>query len=109
MSNDDDSEVTEIELNSELMDQFTEEIEKAINKTCEKNPDIDPRLELLVTLGLIGSQVSQDSGYTKKDFLDLMSDLFDDIELATKEEENSELDVETPWFANKKGTQFNVN
>lgn len=95
----------EIELNGELLDQFTNELEIAINKVCEDNSTIDPRLELLVTLGLLASQVSQDSGYPKEEFINLMSDLFDDIE-NSDEEDDEELDM---TIVTKKGNQFDLN
>lgn len=114
MSKNDDAkfENEEVELNSDLLDQFTGELEKAINKVCADNPEIDPRLELLVTLGLLASQVAQDSSYSKKETIDLMSDLFDDVTKAVEEDEDNDLndeDEEVLFTSNKKGSQFNLN
>lgn len=67
-------------LNEDLLDQFSEKLEETINVVCEKNQETDPRLELLVTLGLFASQVSIDCGFTKDDFFDLMEDLYKDFE-----------------------------
>ncbi len=102
----------EVELNSELLDQFTEELETAINNVCKANATIDPRLELLVTLGLLAAQVSQDSKYPKEDFLSLMSDLFDDMEEASNNNDedggldDDDLEMVLPT---KKGNQFDLN
>lgn len=65
-------------LDEKLLDKFAEELETTINRVCDDNPNTDPRLELLVTLGLFSAQVSIDAGYTKKEFLTLMSDMYDD-------------------------------
>lgn len=66
------------QLNEKLLDQFTNRLEFTINQVCEDNPGMDPRLELAVTLGLFAAQVSIDSGFNKQEFLNLMSDMFDD-------------------------------
>lgn len=67
-------------LDEELLDEFTEELETAINQVCERNHAVDPRLELLVTLGLFGAQVAIDSGFDKEEFLRLMEEMYDDFE-----------------------------
>lgn len=71
-------EETTATLDEVLLDKFAEELETTINKVCEDNPNADPRLELLVTLGLFSAQVSIDAGYNKKEFLSLMADMYDD-------------------------------
>lgn len=78
------------QLNEELLDEFSDELESTINKVCEDNPDVDPRLELLVTLGLFSSQVAIDSGYNKEDFLLLIGELFDDT--SAEQEESDEVE-----------------
>lgn len=67
-------------LNEKLLDEFSDNLETTINKVCENNSDSDPRLELLVTLGLFSAQVSIDAGYNKEEFLSLMAEVFDDFE-----------------------------
>lgn len=76
----------ETTLNEKLLDEFSDELETTINKVCEENSDLDPRLELLVTLGLFAAQVGIDSGYNKEEFLALMGEMFDDFEPAEDEE-----------------------
>lgn len=76
-----------VSLNEELMDNFASSLEEAINSVIEQMEEGDPRAELLVTLGLMASQVSNDSGYTKDEFLDLMGELFEDFKDAEKEHE----------------------
>lgn len=68
------------ELNETLMDEFSESLERTINEVADQHPDVDPRLELLVTLGLFCSQVAIETGYTKREFLQLVGDLYDDFD-----------------------------
>jgi hypothetical protein len=69
-----------VELDEELVDQFSSELETTINTVCENNPDVDPRLELLVSLGMFAAQVGIDSGFTCDEFLNLLKDLYHDSE-----------------------------
>lgn len=100
----------EVELDSDLLDKFTNELEAGINKVCAANPDADPRLELLVTLGLFAAQVAQDLSHGKEDFLSVMSDMYDDVENAVQNDEEDEEEAELPiTMISKKGNQFNIN
>lgn len=103
-----EDERTEVELNSELLDQFTDSLETAINKVCEDNSNTDPRLELLVTLGCLAAQVALDSNHPKDEFLALMSDLFDDIEEASNSDDEND-EYELLLASKKKGNQFDLN
>lgn len=67
-------------LNEKLLDEFSDNLETTINKVCENNSGVDPRLELLVTLCNFSAQVGVDSGYSKEEFLALMGEIFDDFE-----------------------------
>lgn len=67
-------------LDNELLDEFTEELETGINRVFERNPEADPRMELIVALGSFASHVAVNTGFGKKEFLVLMSDLFEDFE-----------------------------
>lgn len=75
-----DNDDTTATLNEKLLDEFSSNLEVAINKVCENNPGADPRLELLVTLCNFSAQVGVDSGYNKKEFLALIGEIFDDFE-----------------------------
>lgn len=66
-------------LNEKLLDEFSTKLEKAINDVCQTHA-LDPRAELLVTLGLFSAQVGIDSGYNKREFLALMGEMYDDFE-----------------------------
>ena len=74
-------------LNEKLMEEFSTNLETTINEVCESNSNTDPRLELLVTLGLFSAQVGVDAGYDKEEFLALMEEMFDDL---SSEEEQQE-------------------
>ncbi len=65
-------------LNEDLLNEFSNKLETAINEICEKHSDLDPRLELLVILGMFCSQVGLDSGYNRQEFLALIASMFDD-------------------------------
>lgn len=65
-------------LNEDLLNEFSNKLETAINEICEKHSDLDPRLELLVILGMFCSQVGLDSGYNRQEFLALIASIFDD-------------------------------
>lgn len=77
-----------ITLDERLLNEFSSKIEKAINSICEKYPDLDPRLELLVSLGMFFSQVGIDSGYDRKEFLTLIAEMFDSSQ---EEEQNTDI------------------
>lgn len=66
-----------ITLDEELLNEFSSKIEETINSICEKYPDLDPRLELLVSLGMFFTQVGIDSGYDRKEFITLITEMFD--------------------------------
>jgi len=68
----------EVEVDDELVEEFSSNIEKTINKVIENNKEIDPRLELLITLSSFCSQVAIDSGFDKKEFIQFMEDMFED-------------------------------
>lgn len=68
-----------ITLNEKLLNEFSTKLKTAINTVCNGNSDIDPRLELLITLGTFSAQVSIDCEYSKEDFLTLMSEIFDEF------------------------------
>lgn len=68
------------ELDEALLDELSEALEVAINKVCERHSGKDPRLELLVTLGLSAAKTAYDSGYTKDEFLQLMDEMYTDIQ-----------------------------
>lgn len=65
-------------LNEDLLNEFSNKLETTINEICEKHSDLDPRLELLVILGMFCSQVGLDSGYNRQEFLALIASMFDD-------------------------------
>lgn len=101
----------EVELDSDLLDKFTNELESGINKVCAAHPDTDPRLELLVTLGLFAAQVAQDLSHGKEEFLSVMADMFDDVENAvSNDDEEDEEEAQLPiTVITRKGNQFNIN
>lgn len=77
-----EDEVTEesAELDEEIMAEFSDKLETTINIVCEKFAGQDPRLELMVTLGLFAAQVGADAGYDRNEFIALMGDMYDDHE-----------------------------
>lgn len=82
------------DLNEDLLNEFSNRLETTINEICEKHSELDPRLELLVTLGMFCSQVGLDSGYNKQEFLALIAGLFEDSFESTDEElPNNKKDV----------------
>ncbi len=91
----DDIETTTAELDEDLLDEFSDRIEEAINKVCAENSELDPRLELLVTLSLFAAQVGIDTGYDKEEFLSLMEDMYKDSleNNDTEEDEEEKLDT----------------
>lgn len=78
-----------VELNQELVDDFNNALEQTINDVCEKHNGIDPRLELLFTLGSITSQVAMDTGLDRDDFIRFMVDIFGDLEEVITDEDES--------------------
>jgi hypothetical protein len=69
----------ETELSQELIDDLSNEIEVAINKVCTAHADTDPRLELLITLGNLATQVAFQSGFAKEEFIELLGNMFDEF------------------------------
>lgn len=69
-----------VTLNEKILEEFSNKIETSINQICENNPNIDPRLELLIALGMFSVQVGVDSGYDKKEFMDLIEEIFDSFQ-----------------------------
>lgn len=69
-----------VTLDDELMEEFSEELETAVNRVFERHTSEDPRLELLVTLASFASQVGTDLGFDKKEFMELIQDVFSDFE-----------------------------
>lgn len=67
------------QLDEDLLNKFSTEIEIAINKVCQDNKSTDPRMELLVTLGLLAAQISCESNFEKSEFLSVMNDMYDDL------------------------------
>lgn len=93
-SNYDDAEVTE--LDNDLLEEFSKELEKLVNKLCQEK-DSDPRLELLVSLGLVASQLAIDVGFDQEEFSQLINDLYHDCSEPEEEEK-----LETPQKRSKK-------
>lgn len=79
-----DSASDEVTLDEKLLNEFATKLEKTINKICEKHPNQDPRLELLVTLGLFAAQISAEVGYSREEYLDLMEDMYEDFDEGDK-------------------------
>lgn len=73
-------EMVEIPIDDELVTEFVESLEGSINKICKKTDKQDPRLELLVSLGVVACQVAMDCGFECSDFLELMEGLYKDYE-----------------------------
>lgn len=88
----------EVEVDDELVEEFSSKIEKTINKVIDNNKEADPRLELLITLSSFCSQVAIDSGFDKKEFLRFMEDMFEDY---SEEAETTTNDEETAKPTNK--------
>lgn len=84
------------ELNEKLMDRFSEELEGAINKVCEEFSGTDPRMELLISLGLFTSQVAYEVGFSKGDLLEMIGDFFQDFD-----ENDEEVKEEVPLDKSK--------
>ncbi len=93
----DPSEVTEnsAELDEDMMAEFADKLETTINMVCEKYAGRDPRLELMVTLGLFAAQVSTDAGYDRDEFTDLMADMYDDYTSGESDVISMEFEMET--------------
>lgn len=75
-----DDEMVEIPIDDELVAEFVDDLEVSINKVCKKTDKQDPRLELIVSLGVIACQVAMDCGFECPDFLELMEGLYRDYE-----------------------------
>jgi len=78
----------EDELDEDIIDSFTEDIEEAINVVMRGNSAQDCRLELLTVLSTFAAQVALDLDVHKERFLELSSELFQEMErLISSEEE----------------------
>ncbi len=85
-----DEDEASVELNQELVEEFNDALEQAINNVCEAHEGVDPRLELLVTLGSFTAQVAKDTGYDHRDFIKFMNDMFNDVEPEDASEEEAD-------------------
>lgn len=85
MAIEDDDSTESVELDEDFLNELSERLEDTINTLCEENSEMDPRLELLVTFGLFAAQVAVDTGYEKKEFINLMKDMFSDIKKGMEE------------------------
>lgn len=83
----------ETELNQQLIDDLSDEMEVAINKVCTAHADEDPRLELLITLGNLATQVAVQSGFAKEEFIELLGNMFDEFE-AMEDDEGIEITLD---------------
>lgn len=78
----------ETEVDDKLIEEFSSKLEITINKVLQKHQDIDPRLELLITLGSFCTQVAMDSGFDRNEFSKFMEDMFDDYSSEEEDDEN---------------------
>jgi hypothetical protein len=76
----DEDETNDVTLDKNAMDEFGESFERAIKRSCKKlfkaDPELDIGIELLVTLGMICSQVGIETQHTEEEFLAMMKDLY---------------------------------
>lgn len=82
----DDDEFEDHDLDEELMQQFTDKLEGAINQVLQNNTDKDSRLELLTTLLSFASQVALDIGIEASAFTELSDQFYLDASEQVEEE-----------------------
>ena len=99
-SQDDDEDCDVIELDSEIVDRFTKEIDAAISKVLKTlNKDSEGFFELLSVLLSIAASIMIDTGGKKKNFISLAKDIFQsmkehlDSSFKENKEKNKEVNI----------------
>lgn len=95
-----------VELNQDLMKQFSEGIQNAIDLTMAKSELDDPRHELLTTLLFFAAHVANELSLTKESAMEIFSQLYSDPDILDPDEG---IDILEEDIEDKKDDKFNIN